>query len=97
MRERGGSLKAAAVALVGSIAVGVVGAFVTPAGAAGVRYREGHSSRTGIADWPAFLYRWVIQKMAPPIALPPGVVPTIPAVRVPSALVPRNLVPGLPV
>jgi acetyl esterase/lipase len=57
---------------------------------------EGHSSRNGIDDWPAFLYQWVIQKAAPPLSLPQGTLPTIPAVRVPSSLVPKNLLPGLP-
>jgi dienelactone hydrolase len=55
---------------------------------------EGHSSRNGINDWPAFLYKWVVQKTAPPLSLPPGSLPTIPAVRVPSSLVPKNLLPG---
>jgi dienelactone hydrolase len=54
---------------------------------------EGHSSRNGINDWPAFLYTWVIGGTPPPQPL----LPTIPAVRVPSALVPKSLVPGLPV
>jgi dienelactone hydrolase len=58
---------------------------------------EGHSSRNGINDWPAFLYTWVIQKTAPPLSLPQGTLPTIPAVRVPSSLVPKNLIPGLPI
>jgi dienelactone hydrolase len=55
---------------------------------------EGHSSRNGLADWPAFLYRWVVQRSAPPLSLPPGSLPTLPAVRIPSAIVPRNLLPG---
>jgi len=58
---------------------------------------EGHSSRNGINDWPAFLYTRVIQKKPAPLSLPPGTLPTIPAVRVPSSLVPKNLIPGLPI
>lgn len=50
---------------------------------------EGHSSRTGMADWPAFLYRWVIQRTPPPVALPPGTLPLLPSLHVPSTLVPR--------
>ena len=34
---------------------------------------EGHSSRNGINDWPAFLYKWVIQRTPPPLSLPPGI------------------------
>jgi predicted esterase len=55
---------------------------------------EGHSSRNGIADWPAFLVKWLVQRTAAPLSLPPGTLPTVPAVRVPSSLVPRNLLPG---
>lgn len=55
---------------------------------------EGHSSRNGRADWPAFLYRWVIQREAPPLSLPPGSLPPLPAVRYPSAWVPRLGLPG---
>lgn len=52
---------------------------------------EGHSSRNGINDWPAFLYRWVILRTPPPLSLPPGTLPTLPAIRFPSSLVPRLL------
>ena len=55
---------------------------------------EGHSSRNGIDDWPAFLYTWVIQKTPPPLSIPQGTLPTIPAVRIPSSLVPKDLLPG---
>lgn len=53
---------------------------------------QGHSSVNGIADWPAFLYRWVIQRQTPPVSLPQ--VPLqglLPALRFPSALVPKLL------
>lgn len=52
---------------------------------------EGHSSRNGIADWPAFLYKWVIQRTPPPISLPPTLQGLLPALRFPSALVPKLL------
>ena len=55
---------------------------------------EGHSSRNGIADWPAFLYERVIRRTPAPLALPPGTLPTLPAVRFPSAWVPRLGLPG---
>jgi dienelactone hydrolase len=57
---------------------------------------EGHSSRNGINAWPTFLNTWVIQKKAPPLSLPPGTLPLLPALRIPSKLVPKNLIPGLP-
>lgn len=52
---------------------------------------EGHSSRNGLRDWPAFLYKWVIQRTPPPVSLPPGLLPLLPAIRFPSALVPKLL------
>ncbi len=52
---------------------------------------EGHSSRNGLNDWPAFLYKWVILRTPPPLSLPPGTLPTIPALRFPSRLVPKLL------
>ncbi len=55
---------------------------------------EGHSSRNGLADWPAFLYRWVVQAGSPPLSVPPGTLPPLPAVRFPSAWVPRLGLPG---
>jgi dienelactone hydrolase len=55
---------------------------------------EGHSSRNGMADWPAFLYKWLVLRTAAPLSLPQGTLPTIPAVRIPSSVVPRNLLPG---
>lgn len=55
---------------------------------------EGHSSRNGLADWPAFLHKWVVQRTAPPLSLPPGLLPPLPALRFPSSLVPRDLLPG---
>jgi dienelactone hydrolase len=55
---------------------------------------EGHSSRNGINDWPAFLYTRVIQRTPAPLSLPPGSLPPLPAVRIPSSLVPKNLLPG---
>ncbi len=55
---------------------------------------QGHSSTNGLPDWPAFLSTWVVQRTPPPVSLPPGLLPTLPAVRVPSALVPKDLLPG---
>lgn len=55
---------------------------------------EGHSSRNGIEDWPAFLYTWVIERTPPPLSLKPGTLPAIPAIRIPSRLVPKDLLPG---
>ncbi len=55
---------------------------------------EGHSSRNGLPDWPAFLNRWLVQRTAAPLSLPSGTLPTLPAVRFPPDLAPRNLLPG---
>ena len=55
---------------------------------------EGHSSRNGIADWPAFLYERVIRRTPAPVALPPGSLPPLPSLRFPSAWVPRLGLPG---
>jgi hypothetical protein len=55
---------------------------------------EGHSSRNGLADWTTFLYRWVVQAGSPPLSVPPGTLPPLPAVRFPSAWVPRLGLPG---
>jgi dienelactone hydrolase len=53
---------------------------------------EGHSSRNGLADWPAFLYTWVIQRTPPPISLPQlPLQGLLPAIRFPSSLVPKLL------
>ena len=55
----------------------------------------GHSSRVGMADWPTFLYKWVVLKTPVPNAIAPGAVPLIPSVHVPSSIVPT--VPGVPI
>jgi predicted esterase len=55
----------------------------------------GHSSKVGIADWPAFLYKWVVLKTPVPHAIAPGTVPLIPSVHFPSSMVPT--LPGVPI
>ena len=49
---------------------------------------SGHSSKVGMADWPAFLYKWVIQKTPVPLALRQGLAPPLPSVHIPSKIVP---------
>ena len=49
---------------------------------------SGHSSKVGMADWPAFLYKWVIQKTPVPLALRQGLLPPLPSVHIPSKIVP---------